>query len=260
MKKKNSMIVLCVLLGFTFCLRNVKKEYLAYTSANGAVQNQITKTKAFLTAYAELNDNFTKRLWKYANKECNIEKSKKIEIYIAPFYELKTDSLYCYWNFRKELITFSIQNPVQIPSISSLYVNFYKDSPSGITWNFRDKDWSVERNIQWKFSFTRKSSLLAKVQFQNVKNGHRIAYHFHRETGDFLRKEEVRKEDGKEILDGWQFLIGYFKHPEVCEYYEKGTLMSEKTDCQLLETTPTNLELETLPPLPDYDRSRFELW
>ncbi|GBF49690.1 hypothetical protein LPTSP4_12060 [Leptospira ryugenii] len=237
MRNKANSIVIGFLLLSCFCIGNVKQKKAEYRSESSAVQKQLDQLKMYFKSYALLDEAYAERLWKYANHTCDFKRAGKVETSVKPFYELKSNDLDCHWNYRKELISFTkrLHSVNDLISVEEVY--FYRDKPTRLKLRIKDSDWSVERYYDWnlmRFSWIQKFTM---VQFTHNNSTRKVRYLFDILNEDVRKVESLLVEDGKEVLDGWQFLQGFYQSPERCEYFEKGEKSKEENTCTLMSAS-----------------------
>ncbi|BDA79416.1 hypothetical protein LPTSP3_g23460 [Leptospira kobayashii] len=237
--KKNFLILVLI---FYSCVSTFIKERHSQSIPLGAVQKEVADLSKEVSKFSDINDNDRKQLFRLITVMCDVKEAKQINFLGYPQFELskelkeKGKDIFCVWNYRKELIGFSMKTS----GISDweLETSWFDERPTRIFSRLTNLGYVVERHWQWSIIKNRWKGVLVFLKIEDLKEGRIRTYNFSRYEGEMLKKEEVVLSDQKSVLDGWQFQdVKSNGLLFECKFYSQGKLSEDRKDCQLTGQT-----------------------
>ncbi|TGN10214.1 hypothetical protein [Leptospira ilyithenensis] len=245
--KKNFLILVLI---FHSCVSPVIKEQHSHPIVLGALQKEVVELSKELSKFSDINDDDRLKLLDITRVMCDVMKSKQKTFLGYPQFELlnevkeKGKDIQCVWNFRKELIQFSMKTNGS--SDWDLETNWFDKYPSRISMRFANLGYTVDRHWQWSIMRRKWESVLVFLKIEDQKEKRFRTYSFSRYAGGILKKEETILIGNESVLDGWQYDDTAMDGSSAkCTFYEKGKLSEDRRDCRLAGQI-VNLPLEKI--------------
>jgi hypothetical protein len=198
---------------------------------------KMTDFSASVLEYSKILDPEINYYRNIVRNHCDIEGANKVGEMDFPFYEKKIidnnegNSYFCRWNFRKEIIQFSIQDKqsgqVQVDTL------WYENLPSSIRVFYPDKNIYITRGWQWSVFHRVWEPTFVYLEFDLKRENRRLEYYFSRYTGSIIQKKEFIIAGKEDISDGWFYNYDGSIEEEHCHLFKNGNIISrDKNLCE----------------------------
>ena len=228
---KKKFIFVIFILNCATSTQPVSENIFQETKPISLLNKKLNEFSSSVFIYSEILDSEINLYRSLVTSHCNIEGAKEVGEKEFPFYEKEIrinseqNSFFCKWNFRKEVIEFSIQDKqsgqMQVDTF------WYENRPSSIAVFNSEKNIYITRSWQWSVFRRVWDPTFVYLEFDLIKENRRVEYYFSRYTGSIVQKKEFKTLGKKSIPDGWFYNYDANIEEEHCHLFKNGTIISK---------------------------------